>query len=355
MNRTEKLQNLLRENDLDAILLRDDKNRRWHSGVNYDDGTALITRDAAYCYVDSRCYEVMEKNVRHANVVLTSVENPLKKLIRQHLESCGAKRLGFEEDYLCWKDYKLFEEISGCKMVPAAKIMTQLRSAKDESELECIKKAQAITEAVFDEMLNFIKPGMRECEIAAEITYRQMKKGASGNSFPPIVVTGAKSSMPHGEPGNDEIKPGDFVTMDFGCIYEGYCSDMNRTVAIGHATDEMKNVYSIVLEAQLKGIAAARAGIAGCEIDNAAREVIAAAGYGEYFGHSFGHSLGLNIHEGPNASPTEKRIMPVGAVISAEPGIYLPGKFGVRIEDILYLEKNGCINLTKSPKNLIIL
>jgi len=161
--------------------------------------------------------------------------------------------------------------------------------------------------------------------------------------------------MPHGEPGDNIIQNGDFLTMDFGCVYDGYCSDMTRTIAIGHASDEMKKVYDIVLEAQQAGIEIAKAGIVGSEIDKAGRDIIEKAGYGEYFGHSFGHSLGLDIHESPNASPSEKRIMPVGAVISAEPGIYLPGNFGVRIEDILYLKENGCVDLTKSPKNLIIL
>ena len=182
-----------------------------------------------------------------------------------------------------------------------------------------------------------------------------MKHGGEGNSFDPIAVTGKNSSMPHGVPGDTLVQNGDFVTMDFGCLKYGYCSDMTRTVAVGYATDEMKNVYDTVLRAQLAGIKAAEAGVTGRSIDKAARDVIADAGYGEYFGHSFGHSLGLDIHEAPPAAPSVETIMPVGAVISAEPGIYLPGKFGVRIEDVLILREGGCENITHADKNLIIL
>ena len=196
---------------------------------------------------------------------------------------------------------------------------------------------------------------MTERDIAAEITYRLLKHGGEGNSFAPIAVTGANTSMPHGIPSDAVVREGDFVTMDFGCLKDGYCSDMTRTVAVGYATDEMKNIYDIVLHAQLAGIARAAAGVTGAEIDGAARKVIADAGYGEYFGHSFGHSLGLYIHESPAAAPSVKIPMPVGAVISAEPGIYLPGRFGVRIEDVLILREGGCEVITKADKELVIL
>ena len=170
-----------------------------------------------------------------------------------------------------------------------------------------MRKAQAISEAALDELLHILKPGMTEREAAAELVYRMLRHGGEGNSFDPIVVTGAKTSMPHGVPGDELIREGDFVTMDFGCLKDGYCSDMTRTVAIGRASDEMKNVYSVVLRAQLAGIAAARAGVPGSEIDGAARRVIGEAGYGAFFGHGFGHSLGLDIHEAPNANPAGRR------------------------------------------------
>ena len=169
------------------------------------------------------------------------------------------------------------------------------------------------------------------------------------------MVSGSNTSLPHGVPGDRVIRRGDFVTMDFGCLKDGYCSDMTRTVAVGEASDEMRNVYDIVLKAQLAGIAVARAGIPGKEIDAAARKVITEAGYGPYFGHGFGHSLGLDIHEAPSANLRGEEPMPVGAVCSAEPGIYLPGRFGVRIEDVMILREGGCEVITKAPKELIIL
>ena len=179
--------------------------------------------------------------------------------------------------------------------------------------------------------------------------------GAENMSFDPIVASGPNGSMPHAVPTDRKIQEGDFVTMDFGCIYQGYCSDMTRTVAVGHVTEEMEKVYHTVLQAQLAGIAAAKAGATGHDVDAAARKVIEDAGYGPYFGHSFGHSVGVEIHEGPNATPSNDKPLPAGAVISAEPGIYLPGKFGVRIEDVMHLTADGAEILTRSPKNLIIL
>jgi Xaa-Pro aminopeptidase len=196
---------------------------------------------------------------------------------------------------------------------------------------------------------------MTEKQVMAELVYSTLRHGSEGNSFDPIVVTGSKTSLPHGVPGDKVIQPGDFVTMDFGCLKDGYCSDMTRTVAVGSASDEMRRVYDIVLEAQLAGIAAAKAGVPGRDIDAAARQVISNAGYGEYFGHGFGHSLGLDIHESPSANSRGAQPMPEGAVCSAEPGIYLPGRFGVRIEDVMIIRQGGCEVITKAPKNLIIL
>lgn len=355
MHRIEKLQEALREASLDAILLIDPKNRRWCTRFNSSEGTVLVTRREVFAFVDSRYIEAARQSIKNATVGMTCRDMPLASWLGEALRGCGARRVGFEGDYLSYNQYERFSKMLSADLIPESGIMQTLRSGKDADELLCMKSAQNITDAVFSELLDIIRPGMTEQELAAEITYRQMKKGAQGNSFDPIVVSGTKSSMPHGTPGDNIIETGDFVTMDFGCIYEGYCSDMTRTVAIGHATDEMQAVYEIVLQAQRAGIAVARAGITGREIDRAGRDVIETAGYGEYFGHSFGHSLGLDIHESPSASPSEDRIMPLGAVISAEPGIYLPGKFGVRIEDVLYLEEQGCIDLTLSPKKLIIL
>ena len=265
------------------------------------------------------------------------------------------EKLGVEEAELSFGRYLALEKRLGLSFRPAQSLFDRLRASKTEEELQSMVKAQRISEAALEETLPLIRPGMTEREVAAELVYRMLRHGSEGNSFDPIVVTGAKTSMPHGVPGDQVIREGDFITMDFGSLKDGYCSDMTRTVAVGSATEEMKNIYEIVLRAQLAGIAAARAGVPGKEIDGAARKVIADAGYGAYFGHGFGHSLGLDIHESPRSGPGAEEPMPVNAVVSAEPGIYLPGRFGVRIEDVLVLKEGGCEVITKAPKDLIIL
>ncbi len=194
----------------------------------------------------------------------------------------------------------------GRELLPAGDLFETLRASKTEEEIACMIEAQAISEKALAEVLRIIKPGMTERQVAAELVYNMLKNGSEGNSFDPIVITGKKTSMPHGVPGDKVIQSGDFVTMDFGSIKHGYCSDMTRTVAVGSASEEMRNVYDTVLRAQLAGIAAAKAGVPGKEIDAAARKVISDAGYGKYFGHGFGHSLGLDIHERPNANPPAK-------------------------------------------------
>jgi Xaa-Pro aminopeptidase len=229
------------------------------------------------------------------------------------------------------------------------------RAIKEEYELERMRKAQQITDAAFTEVLTRIKAGMTEKELAAELIYCLLKNGGEGLSFEPIVVSGPNTSLPHGVPGERRLQEGDFITMDFGVTYQGYCSDMTRTVALGYVTEEMRTVYDTVLKAQLAGISATRAGVKGKEVDAAARQVIEDAGYGPYFGHSYGHSIGMECHEMPSCSPSGEVVMEENMVSSAEPGIYLPGKFGVRIEDVVVFKADGCENLTHSPKNLIII
>ncbi|MEG0779817.1 MAG: M24 family metallopeptidase, partial [Oscillospiraceae bacterium] len=207
----------------------------------------------------------------------------------------------------------------------------------------------------FDEVLGEIREGVTEREIAARLTYLMLHYGAENLSFDPIVLSGPNGSLPHGVPTDRKICAGEFITMDYGCIYHGYCSDMTRTVAYGYATGEMQLLYRTVLQAQLAGIAAAKAGVTGHDVDEAARAVITSAGYGDCFGHSFGHGVGVEVHEGPNASPTSQIPMPAGSVISAEPGIYLAGKMGIRIEDVVVLRDSDCLNLTRATKELLIL
>lgn len=356
MDRLLKIREKLSQKGLDGVLITDEKNQRYATGFAFTDGAVLITRSRAFLFTDSRYIEAAEKTVSpDIELRVFGAGKPLPALIKAELAECCIEKLGAEEMSLPHGRYLDLGRRLGLGLVPCQSIFYELRAAKDEDELCSMRAAQAIAERALDDVLRIIRPGVTERDIAAEITYRLLKHGGEGNSFDPIAVSGANSSMPHGVPSDKRVEAGDFVTMDFGCIKDGYCSDMTRTVAVGGATDEMKNVYDVVLRAQAAGIDIARAGVTGAEIDGAARKVIADAGFGKYFGHAFGHSLGLDIHESPAAAPSAKTPMPDGAVISAEPGIYLPGKFGVRIEDVLILRSGGCENITRADKKLIIL
>ena len=355
MNNIARIQRKLIENDLDAILITDEKNQRYAAGFPFTDGMVIVAREKAWLLTDSRYIEAAQKTAGGcAEVRLFDRQHGLIALAREALEEAGVQRLGAEEEKLSHARYLNMQKRLGIAFLPAQRLLSELRASKSQEEVESLILAQRISEKALEETLPLIRPGMSEKELAAELVYRMLRHGSEGNSFDPIVVSGPNTSLPHGVPGERVIREGDFVTMDFGSLKNGYCSDMTRTVAVGRATEEMRRIYDIVLEAQLAGIAAARAGIPGKEIDAAARAVIVKAGYGPNFGHGFGHSLGLDIHEAPNAGPTGEAVMPVGAAISAEPGIYLPGKFGVRIEDVLVLREDGCEVITKAPKNELI-
>ena len=356
MNHVKQIQQKLIEKGLDAILILDEKNQRYACGFPFTDGAVLVSREKAWLITDSRYIEAAEKTAGScADVQLYDGKHPLAAMLQNAMKEASVTALGAEAEKLSHAQYLQYEKTLGMPMQPAGDILSGLRASKDAEEIEHLIAAQRISEKALEETLRIIRPGMTEKQVAAELVYRMLRNGSEGNSFDPIVVTGKNTSLPHGVPGNTVIQPGDFLTMDFGSLHGGYCSDMTRTVAVGFATDEMKHIYSVVLKAQLAGIAAARAGIPGTEIDKAARDVIADAGYGPYFGHGFGHSLGLDIHEPPGANPAGKTLMPVGAVVSAEPGIYLPGRFGVRIEDVMILREDGCDVITKAPKNDLII
>ncbi len=354
MSHVKQIQQALGE--LPALVMTDAVSIRYACGFHIDDGAAVISRDGAWVITDSRYVEAATAAIKDMQVLCTSREEPLSAMLGQLFAREGFQKAGASPARLSHARWTWLEQAVGVPLVPDGDIVAGLRVRKDAEEVASIVAAQRIAEKALDELLGIIRPGMTEKEVAAELVYRMYKFGGEGNSFDPIVVTGAKSSMPHGVPGDVVIKAGDFITMDFGTLYNGYCSDMTRTVAVGHATEEMRKVYDTVLAAQLAGIeTASRPGVTGSQIHEAAAKVIADAGYGAYFGHGFGHSLGLEIHENPGARPGNDEPLPEGAVISAEPGIYLPGRFGVRIEDMLWLHDEGAENLTKAPKELIIL
>ena len=354
MNHLKQLAERLPEYNLDAMLLVSEPGERYAVGFQ-GEGCVLVTRNGTHYSTDGRYIEAARRQVAGAEVVLISREHSHLALARAYIQAHGLKRVGFESGAVSVSWYQRWQRELNCELIPAQDLLDGLRASKDREELDAMLQAQKITDEAFGEILNYIRPGLTEQEVAARLVYELLRRGARKVSFDPIVAAGANGSMPHAVPGETVIQPGMFVTMDFGCIYDGYCSDMTRTVAVGRPTEEMERVYETVLAAQKAGIAAARAGISGQALDQAAREVIADAGYGDYFTHSFGHSLGLEIHESPNASPSETRLLPAGTVISAEPGIYLPGRFGVRIEDVLVLREDGCQDITQSPKNLIVL
>ena len=341
--------------ELDAMLLTSEANCYYAAGF-MGEGIALVTRRGSWYFTDSRYTEAADKAIGDAAVIReVSREKPFSALINEALAEAGAEKAGFEEQRMTVAEHAVYSEKLHCTLTPASALMTELRGSKDEEELSCMTAAQRIAEGALEQILKEIRPGMTEKEIAARLNYLMVSAGAEKTAFDTIVASGPNGSMPHAVPGMRKVREGDFITMDFGCVYKGYCSDMTRTVALGRPSDEMRNVYDIVLQAQLAGIAAARAGVTGAAIDGAARKVIQDAGYGSYFGHSFGHSLGIDIHEAPNAAPGNDKPMPDGAVISAEPGIYLPGRFGVRIEDVMILRPDGAQVITKAPKALLVL
>ena len=357
MNHFKQIAAGLEAHHLDAVLLTCEANRFYASGFHSfgTDGVAVVTRNRNYYFTDSRYTEAAARHVRDAEIRQTDREHPYSALINEVIEKEHITRMGYEDEYMTAADFRRFSEKLHCELVPATELLWTLRAVKDQAELDCMIQAQRIAEKALADILGEIRPGVTEKEIAALLLYKMLHYGAEDKSFDPIVVSGANGSLPHGVPSEKPIQAGEFVTMDFGCKFGGYCSDMTRTVAVGHVTEEMETVYNTVLKAQLAGITAAKAGVTGAAVDGAARQVIADAGYGPYFGHSFGHSVGVEIHENPNATPSNSKPLPAGVVISAEPGIYLPGKLGVRIEDVIVITEQGCQDITLAPKELLIL
>lgn len=355
MNRFDAIAAALPAYGLDAILLTGAANRFYATGFACDEegGVALVTTGGNFFFTDSRYIEAAEAQIEGAAIGLVSADKRYIAWINEALELTGARTVGIEEHHMTVADHRIYQEKLHCTLKGADELMLQLRRSKDEQEIACMVQAQRIAEQAFGQLLKEIRPGMTERQLAARLQYLALCAGAEKMSFDTIVASGPNSSMPHAVPTDRAVQEGDFITFDFGCVYRGYCSDMTRTVAVGRVTEEMEQIYRIVQEAQQAGLAAARAGKTGREVDAAGRSVIEKAGYGAYFGHSLGHSLGIEIHEEPNATPGNDQPLPLHAVISVEPGIYLPGRFGVRIEDVVVLEEDGCRNLMELGKDLV--
>ena len=349
MSRKEKLVKYLNENNLDAVLITDEYNMKYLSGANFE-GCFFGSKEQNYILTDSRYTEVAERDAKDAIVITAtkSYYDVVKELVEKH----NVARLGFEDLHLTFAHYCKFNE-SGAELIPLGDAINTFRQIKDEYELECLAIAESIGDKAFDHVLGIIKPGMTEMDIAIEIELAMKRNGADNLSFDTIVASGINGSMPHAVPGQKRVEVGELITMDFGCKYKGYCSDMTRTVMLGKANEKQREIYNVVLEAQLKALDGIHAGVKGKDIDKIARDVITEHGYGKYFGHGLGHSVGLFIHEGPNLSPKEERIIEENMIETVEPGIYIPNFGGVRIEDMVAVTKDGHRNFAKSPKELI--
>ena len=340
--------------EVDGLLLTSRYSRYYGAEYDIAEGVAVVSKAGCRYFTDSRYIEAAQNGIGGFAVLEMDRNNPFSKLINEAITDFGITKLGFEEQYLTVEEFNAYSEKLNAQLVPYGQKISAFRAVKEDWELALMRKAQEITDKAFSEVLTRIKAGMTEKQLQAELIYCLYKNGGEGLSFDPIVVSGPNTSLPHGVAGDRVIQEGDFITMDFGVLYQGYCSDMTRTVAVGYVTEEMRKVYDTVLQAQKAGLAATKPGATGREIDGAARQLITDAGYGQYFGHGYGHCLGLEVHELPSCSPGNQKPMEVNMVSSAEPGIYLPGKFGVRIEDVVIFTEDGYENITASPKNLII-
>lgn len=350
MNFTEKLSTLLPD-EVDCLLVTSELNQRYLTGLNYTDGYVVVSREKSWLLADFRYIEVAKKYETDTLEVI-QLENRKVNLGSIFADN-KFSRVGFESNDVTVARLNGFKEsFPLVDFVPVGGIVEKLRELKTPEEVENIVKAQRIAEKALDRLLTLIKPDMTEIDVALELEYGMRKFGAEKPSFDTIAISGSATSMPHGVPRNVKLEKG-FLTMDFGALYNGYCSDMTRTVVLGRADAEMKRMYNTVLQAQLAGLEYVAAGKTGAACDKIARDIIDGAGYKGCFGHSLGHGVGMFIHEEPRLSASFNKELPVGAIVTVEPGIYVEGKYGVRIEDMVYLSENGTVNLTKAEKELV--
>ena len=343
--------------EADAAIVTSPDNRRYLTGFPSSDGVVVITAQQSYFLTDFRYFEAAQKQVKNCRVEeLTRLEDSLSEIVRRH----GIKNVLMENASLTLAEAGAYRRIlRGCgadtvEDTTLDRLIRGLRAIKTPQEIQKIKDAQKITDDSFTHILPFLREGATEREIALEIEFYMRKSGADGVSFDLIVVSGANGSLCHGVPSEKRIERGDFVTMDIGALLDGYHSDMTRTVAVGCVSEEQRRVYNTVLAAQLAAIEKAAPGVVCSEVDRAARDLID-RDYPGTFGHGTGHGVGVEIHEWPNFSPRCEEVLRPGMVVTVEPGIYLAGRFGVRIEDMIHVTETGVENLTASPKELMVL
>ncbi|HIU90685.1 MAG TPA: aminopeptidase P family protein [Candidatus Fimimonas merdipullorum] len=351
------LKTLFQRCGADALVVISDKNRLYFTGFASTFGYLVLTKDKSIFITDPRYFE-MAQSLEEKGIEVRQIANGVSAtaLLVSVLKDIGAKTVGYEDTELTVNQFQtLQKELAEFTLLPCGGDVNYVRSFKDEEEISLIRKAQSVTDAAFKQLLKVIRAGMTEIDIRVELEYLLAKNGGEGLAFDTIVASGVNTSKPHAHPTDKVVENGDAVTMDFGARYHGYCSDMTRTVFVGEPVAEMRKIYNVVLMAQRNGIANAHCGMTGRELDSYCREVIKANGYEKYFTHSTGHSLGIDIHEEPRASMYSDQPLLANQLITCEPGIYVPGVGGVRIEDLLLVQEEEVIDLTTSEKDIIIL
>lgn len=349
--RIEKLRESIQENNLDCILITSLENIRYSSGFTSVDAEILITADKKYIFTDFRYFIQAGEECPDFTLIEISNDNLIEKL-NEVFRKNHCKKCGFEENKTTIDIYNSLKELD-VEFVPAKDILAGLRIYKDDDEIESLKKAQSIADKAYNALLNSIHSGMTEKEVAAELDYLCAKYGSECPSFDTIVGSGPNGAKCHAVKSDRKLENGDLVVVDFGSVYNGYHSDMTRTFGVGKISDKAKDIYNIVLESQLKTLDALKNGISGKELDAVARDYITACGHGSEFGHGLGHGFGLEIHEPPRASVYSSDILRTGMTITVEPGIYIEGFCGVRIEDCCIVSDDGKINLVTTKKDLI--
>ncbi|MFT8314663.1 MAG: aminopeptidase P family protein [Clostridium sp.] len=352
-DRIKKLRKTMELKGLDAVLVIGDPNRNYLSGFTGDESFSIITENKALFITDSRYTQQAKNEVKDYEIL--EYKGTFPDFFSDTIKKLNVKKVGFEDNVVSYELYSKFASKTQAQLVPLEGIIEEIRLIKDRREIESIRKAAAIADEAFSHMLKFIKSGMSEREIGLELEFTMKRLGAKDLSFPSIVASGVRSSLPHGRATDKIVNKGEFLTLDFGCIFEEYCSDMTRTVAIGEPDDKLKDIYNVVLQAQEDVLKFIKPGVNTKKVDSVARDYIAQKGYGSYFGHGLGHGVGREIHEAPRLSPMSDTILKEGMIVTDEPGIYIPDFGGVRIEDLVLVTENGCEALSKSPKNLICL
>ncbi|TFD92256.1 Xaa-Pro peptidase family protein [Jeotgalibacillus sp. R-1-5s-1] len=350
-----KLEKLRKElaGKADGMLITSTYNRRYLTNFTGSAGAVLISADEAVFITDFRYTEQAEEQGQGFTVI--THKGPITEEIASQCKRLGIKKLGIESDHLVLSTYRSYEKTIDAELVPLSGVIEKIRLIKTDSEIKILKEAADIADAAFKHILDFIQPGKSEIEVSNELEFFMRKAGAVSSSFDIIVASGHRSALPHGVASDKIIEKGDFVTLDYGALHKGYVSDMTRTLAVGEPDAKLKEIYQVTLDAQLKAMDGIRPGMTGKEADALARDYIASKGYGEYFGHSLGHGIGLEVHEGPGLSFRSDIVLEENMIVTVEPGIYLPGIGGVRIEDDTVLTADGNETLTHSTKELLIL